>query len=401
MSNRQRDLSLKKRIFFWLLLPVFSLLLVVAVEFVLRLTDPVGRAQLGLLFGIQPKSNYEEDETLSYRPKDPLYFWDDKGSPPLLEKPEETVRVFALGDSFVKDHGIGKENTFYRRVESRLNETSKDRQYQFFHFGVSGYSEKQFLELLRRYGPKYHPDWAIMQVYLGNDIGENSGLIVRKLGLAKSGKMAGQLFVKDAAEKNDQVSLTTWQRFKNWLSTNSYLFRLIRQRMPILIYRIRGRDKSQENLQIPKALDEINTGLHFISLMKKDIPLEIEQAWQITDELIKEITIEAEKQKIKLVFVLIPQELQVNRIAWNEAMELLGLNPKQYDINLPSQHFGELLEKNNIPKIDLTTDFRAAIDSGADLYYGHFNRAGHDKAAELILQGLVNLGWISEKRLKQ
>ena len=60
----------------------------------------------------------------------------------------------------------------------------------------------------------------------------------------------------------------------------------------------------------------------------------------------------------------------------------------------PFQRFGASLAKHDIPVIDLTPGFRAAIDGGADLYDGHFNRAGHDKAAELILQGLVELGWV-------
>ena len=82
----------------------------------------------------------------------------------------------------------------------------------------------------------------------------------------------------------------------------------------------------------------------------------------------------------------------MNRAAWDEAVGVLGLDAAAYDIDLPSQRFGALLAKYDIPVVDLTPSFRAAIDEGADLYDGHFNRASHDKAAELIVQGLVELG---------
>lgn len=391
-------ISTQKNLLTNLILLIVSLLLTAAVmELGLRLADPLGRAELGLLIGIRPESNYEADEKLNYRPRDPLYFWDDKDHPPTPEKPAGVVRIFALGDSFTKAHGnIGAENSFYHQLERKIQGLPGAPAYQFFHFGVSGYSEVQYLELLRRYGPQYHPDWAIIQVYLGNDVGENAGLIVRQLAMTPE----GQLAITDTPPASGAAEVSAWQQFLRWAAPArwSYLYRFVEERWPVLLYRLRKAEASSPpatsvpvQSSPPTALANINTGPHFISLMQRRPLPEIEHAWQVTDQLLADIVNEGQRQHIRLIFVLIPQELQVNQPAWEEAVGILGLDPTAYDRDLPSQRFSALLTKYKIPVIDLTPGFRAAITAGTDLYDGHFNRAGHDLATELILQGLVKL----------
>ena len=401
---------LGRRLVFGLIILSTSFLLTVSiVELALRLENPVGRAELGLLFGIQPRSNYEEDEKLSYRPRDRLYFWDDKAHPPTAQKAENAVRVFALGDSFTKAHGsIGRKNSFYRQVQRHLEKEVVTKGFEFFHFGVSGYCEVQFLELLRRFGPKYSPDWAIVQVYLGNDVGENCGLIDRRLSLVRSGKMAGKVFIADAAERrngqrNGKLTSAGRERFPGMstICDYSYACGFLRERVLSLVHRVRSSQLRPIRSRValneerrPRALAGINTGSHFIDLMRIDSSSEIERGWQMTDELICDIAAEGQEQNIRLVFVLLPQELQVNKAAWAGAVRLFGLNPGNYDIDLPSNRFRGLLEERGIPVLDLTTEFRAAIDNGADLYDRHLNKAGHDKVAELVISGLSLLGWV-------
>jgi hypothetical protein len=60
-------------------------------------------------------------------------------------------------------------------------------------------------------------------------------------------------------------------------------------------------------------------------------------------------------------------------------------------MDLPTKRFVKILDEYEIPTIDLTGPFRKAMDSGADLYDGHFNRAGHDMAAEIVCQRLYNM----------
>lgn len=391
MPTDDRAGIIKQVCFYCVLAGLLVLFGVGAAELGLRLLDPSERVRMKYLLGLHVESRYVEDAGLGYRPRNTLYFWDSKSNGPQFSKPDGVVRVFALGDSFTKAHGtIGKEYRFYEQVCEALLRMPGAPTYEFFHFGVSGYCERQFLELLRRYGPQYSPDWAIIQVYLGNDIGENAGIIVRALGIT-SKNQHGIITLRDAgtAGPANSFDLSEW----------SHLYRFVRESIPIIRYRLGSWEKGSTKHDQTKAVDvsrphlqNVNTSPHFIRLMLRQVPDELEMAWEITEELVKAIAQEAVKQRIQLVFVLVPQELQVNDPAWEEAVAMLHLDAKAFDRDLPSRRFSLLLKKHHVPVIDLTPAFRVALSQGIDLYDGHFGRAGHDLTADVILRGLEELG---------
>jgi hypothetical protein len=87
--------------------------------------------------------------------------------------------VILLGDSYL-EYGTNDVDTFGGRLEGKLPGLTVR------NLGKSGYSPFQYLTVLKRYGLKYKPRYAVMAFYEGNDISET-----REYLLWKSGRLSG------------------------------------------------------------------------------------------------------------------------------------------------------------------------------------------------------------------
>jgi hypothetical protein len=86
-----------------------------------------------------------------------------------VTKPDNTFRVAVIGDSFVMADGIGIEETFHSFLEEKLNKEQGDITYQFINFGVSGYSLRQYLAVMKYKAKDYDPDLILVGFCPRND----------------------------------------------------------------------------------------------------------------------------------------------------------------------------------------------------------------------------------------
>lgn len=93
-----------------------------------------------------------------------------------LQKPNNTIRIIALGDSFTFGWAVSTNDSYPKILESQLNEQSKGKTYQVLNFGVPSYNTAQEVELLKEKGLKYKPDIVILQ-FLFNDVENNTRLL--------------------------------------------------------------------------------------------------------------------------------------------------------------------------------------------------------------------------------
>ena len=75
-----------------------------------------------------------------------------------IEKPDNTVRIFTLGDSCTFGWGVESEDSFAKVLEKKLNDSSSDINYQVLNAGIVGYSSHQGMPLLKHKILKYSPD---------------------------------------------------------------------------------------------------------------------------------------------------------------------------------------------------------------------------------------------------
>lgn len=88
-------------------------------------------------------------------------------------KPQGLIRILIEGDSQAWGFDVADDETIASKLESRLNQGRKLRQYQVINSGVSGYgSDQEFLKYVIE-GREYRPDYVIVIFYAGNDFYEN------------------------------------------------------------------------------------------------------------------------------------------------------------------------------------------------------------------------------------
>jgi hypothetical protein len=91
-----------------------------------------------------------------------------------IPRPEDTIRILALGDSFTMGVGVHEEDTFASHLERLLNEKSgspdSTKSYEVINCGVSGYGteeERRYYELL---ASKYEPDIVLLTMVWNDDL---------------------------------------------------------------------------------------------------------------------------------------------------------------------------------------------------------------------------------------
>ena len=86
----------------------------------------------------------------------------------VIEKPANTFRIVAFGDSVGFGWGVNLEDIYTEVLERNLNENFKDKHYEVINFGVPGYYTAQELRMLEVKALKYSPD-LVLVIYLFND----------------------------------------------------------------------------------------------------------------------------------------------------------------------------------------------------------------------------------------
>lgn len=82
------------------------------------------------------------------------------------EKPDDTLRILFLGDSFAFGEGVSDHETIAYQLEDRFANL------EIINLGVHGYGHDQMLLYLQEEGVKYHPD-IIMLGFIGSDMKRN------------------------------------------------------------------------------------------------------------------------------------------------------------------------------------------------------------------------------------
>ncbi len=123
-----------------------------------------------------------------------------------IRKPEGTVRVAFLGDSFTFGWGVKIEDAFTSVVERNLNRVEDGKQkVEVLNFGVPGYSTFQEVALFKERGLDFSPD-VVVVYFVENDFGlpfyvrdlNNPSKLLPSLGIFK---LASQALGKSDAER--------------------------------------------------------------------------------------------------------------------------------------------------------------------------------------------------------
>ena len=286
--------------------------------------------------------------------------------PELESERDDTVRVLAIGDSFPFGVGVEGSEAFVAVLADLL--TDDFRPAVGLNAGVPGFGIQDAQSWLARHGVKLDPDVVVMAIFVGNDLADASpdregvnivdGLLVPKE--SKGG-------------------------FRAWLHRHSHLYVLLKGMLDSPAFRPW---RAKLGLCEPWV---VRTLREEFAVYRRQPDAAFTAARNVADRALEEFARLAKDSGFEPLALLIPGDIQVEEERWLASLANLGLDPAEYDPEVPTRVFAELLRKHSIPSVDLTAPIRTRIEQGERLYFEHDRHwlpAGHRLAAEELIHSL-------------
>jgi len=288
------------------------------------------------------------------------------------DKPADLRRVAILGDSFIAGAELPRNQIMVSRLETRLNNSDGPR-CQVMNFGVGGSSTGQQLVLYRELASKYDLDVVIIGFQTESDVYDNSGELasnpILRCRIGNNGQLE-EVRVSAAKQYGSRI-LNRYSRFYDWQKDmiNGFVKQLRRGVQPLrLQHRVYDTDPEPRYLR----------------------------AWKLTGKILESFQAETSRDGVQLLVVSLPGSRQIYLDRFKQLIEQAGKKTKMED-DFPDRRLAAICQRSGIPFLSLFPAFRAAApdrDSkvlSQRLFLkgtGHFNRKGHDLAADVIWKWL-------------
>ncbi|MGL5081510.1 MAG: SGNH/GDSL hydrolase family protein [Microcoleaceae cyanobacterium] len=313
--------------------------------------------------------------------------WRDR--PYAKTKPENTIRVAVLGDSFTLASQVSMAQNYTSVIETRLKSCSnvQGKTVEVLNFGVDGYGTAQELITLRQEVWNYNPDVIVLAFFIGNDVIDNSKILesnhYRPFFTDQNGTLVlDHSFRELTSEQSDRYWIATVDKLPSGLVNHSRLLQVIRK------VELENRKRH--------LLDHLNQ----LNAQNFQEPEDAawKEAWQITEALITEMNTEAQQNRARFLLVTIGDPIQVH-----PKSEIRNSFMKDYEINnlfYSNERLKQVGEQENFPVLDLAKPFQSYSEQTQSCLHGfpnavpcggHWNPQGHEFAGELITQKLCEI----------
>ena len=304
--------------------------------------------------------------------------------------PPGTLRILALGDSFVEGYTVPLPETVTQVLESLL--TRDGHPAEVINGGTAGYSTDQELLFYRGEGHLYGPRIVLLFFHY-NDIVYNNrqdyfgtpkpvfemgggNLRVHRIPVRERPPEAAP--AKAVAEPESGSALVEWIRDRMWYGAPrayNWVARLgLWPPMP----------------QVPTRLE--------LRVYETRREAEIEDAWEKTAALLAAAARGVETHGGRLLVVYAPTRMEVDDGSWRLSRQLYGWNEQGWDRRRVAERLAQVGRENGFPVLDLTGPLRRANEGwGAKPYLtydAHWTRHGHRVAAEEVQRYLSGNGWL-------
>lgn len=316
------------------------------------------------------------------------------------DKEEGTFRVLAVGDSFTEGYTVEFQELFSEVLGRRLSEARPERQFEVINGGTGGYSTDQELVFYRSEGRKYQPDLVVL-MFVDNDVWYNAQpeyprapkplLELRDEGLVVVNQPVPEPPSPAPAPGEDQPESLA-QRAKSAVSESSALYRLVRQRIKdnytLHTAAIRlGLAEAPDDDGGPIAVPDPWT------VFEKDASPAVERAWDMTEHILLALREEASAEDTQVLVAKIPSSFALREDQWNATVRKYGVEREDWSPSLVTERVADICRRGGIPYLDLTPDFRDAIEAGrAPLFFpidGHWTPEGHRLAGESLADYVI------------
>jgi hypothetical protein len=305
-------------------------------------------------------------------------------------KPAGVFRIAVLGDSFTEARQVDIEETFWKRLEARLDRRREfeGRRIEVLNFGVGGYGTAQQLLTLKLHALDFSPDLVVLAFCPGNDIADNSKLLSSQVNRSFRPfySLRDGALVLDSSFRD--FSLTYLQRRVS-LTVIHY------SRVLELMNQARRLVAARRSSQPPGSPNEIGLFDEEFLEPKDEI---WSQAWRISDAIMAALQREVLAVGARFIVVTLTSPIQVDpNVGKRERFQrTLGVSDLFYTerrLRQAGQAFG-------FPVITLAEPFQAAATQRRVYFHGfkntgfgtgHWNEHGHEIAADILANELPRI----------
>jgi hypothetical protein len=321
-----------------------------------------------------------------------------RGREHFKDKPKNTIRIALLGDSMVASYEVSEDQDTARLTERILNKNldSTGKKVEVIKFGVPGYGTDQELITLREKVWDYSPDIVILLFYHYNDVINNYRALnsdaydinhIKPYFIYNDGHLI--LDNSYLSSSKYQANLSWWSKYLDKVRDHSRLLQLL--------------SKVESSLCIGRKLailwhpiNENLTPTIYDNVYKEPSDLQWQQAWQITEELIKLMNSEVKAKGSDFIVVTVSDGVQIypDPSVRQKFMQRLGVT----DLFYPERRIQSLGDRYGFKVIRLAPIFQKYADEnkiclqGFDNFIacqGHLNKYGHQLASEVISKKLL------------
>ncbi|NEQ85316.1 MAG: SGNH/GDSL hydrolase family protein [Moorea sp. SIO2I5] len=313
-------------------------------------------------------------------------------------KPENTLRIAMVGDSIVSAYEVSAEENMANLIEQKLNEELKlgETKVEVIKFGTAGYGTDQELITLREKVWDYSPDIVILVFYPYNDVMNNSRLINSKVYDINNTK---PYFIYEDGHlvlDNSYVNTSNYQANTSWVSKG---WEQIRDRSRLLQFVSKVKFYPSFGQQLATLWLPIDGNLEptiYDEVYKEQTDSQQwQQAWQVTDELIKLMHSEVKAKGADFLVVTVGDGVQTypDSSVRQKFIQRLGVA----DLSYPDRRIQALGDRYGFKVINLAPIFQDYAQEnkvclqGFDNFVhcrGHLNVLGHQLASKVITQEL-------------
>lgn len=276
------------------------------------------------------------------------------------EKPQDTLRVGFVGDSFLIGIVPYPQN-FVNVFQGKMQGLLKDKKVEVINWGMPCLGPQYEEKILEIEGFKAQPDWLVWMFFVGNDF-------------------------TDELVSGEKLPLP------NLLAKNFYTLRLIRNIQKTLL----GLQLNREVAQGNGSYDETKPTFphdQYLKIQAEKLKLFSpqtfpHQSWQGIQQTLLEFKDGCSINQTKCLVVIIPDENQVNDQLLAEVVKLAKIEPQSLEVDYPQKLLVEFLSHNGLLYLDLLPIFQNEGQK-RPLYHPadtHWNITGNQLVAEEIFK---------------
>ena len=285
-----------------------------------------------------------------------------------IKKPDDVFRIVIVGDSFVESNQIPLANTFFTKLEEKLN-SQEDKQYKYeiIPFGISSHGTYLNLIYLKEYAMQYQPDLIIDAFLVANDVTDDFVKLNPSDQFDQNGNIILSLPELPETNFKTKIKSTIKNIFKkSALIMFSYEKYLAQQSSSII---------AEDDVELDKQV--------FLS----EYSQEWQQAWDNQEKFLAEFQNIAIANNIDFLLLSLTEAYRVHDNLFDELDEKYK-NQEIFDYNKPETILQEIADEHKFSYLALYPAFKKRAQNTTESTVwscdGHWNELGHDWASDII-----------------